>query len=118
MGTPETKLCTEMVTDLLSKGLATPSKYPFGAPVLFIPKKKGGYRVCCDWRDLNAITKTIKFPIPRIDETLDQLSGTNYFSSIDLNSGYFQIRLDPKECARTAFSTPQGRFEFQVLGQG
>ena len=114
----ETQLCTEMVTDLLSKGLVTPSKSPFGAPILFIPKKKGGYRVCCDWRDLNAITKTIKFPIPRIDETLDQLSGAKYFSSIDLNSGYFQIKLDPKECERTAFSTPQGHFEFKVLGQG
>jgi len=114
----ETQLCTEMVSGLVSKGLVTPSKSPFGAPILFIPKKKGGYRVCCDWRDLNAITKTIKFPIPRIDETLDHLSGANFFSSIDLNSGYFQIRLDPKECERTAFSTPQGHFEFKVLGQG
>ena len=114
----ENQLCMEMVSDLLEKGLVTPSKSPFGAPILFIPKKKGGYRVCCDWRDLNAITKTIKFPIPRIDETLDHLSGANFFSSIDLNSGYFQIRLDPKECDRTAFSTPQGHFEFKVLGQG
>ena len=114
----EDRLCREMITDLLDKGLVTPSTSPYGAPLLFIPKKKGGYRVCCDWRELNAITKTIQFPIPRIDETLDQLSGAQFFSTIDLNSGYFQVKLHPEECERTAFSTPYGHYEFKVLGQG
>lgn len=118
MSPPEHALCKEYVEDLLKKGFITPSTSPFGAPIMFIVKPSGGYRVVCDWRALNAITVKNRYPMPRIDETLDRLGGANLFTSFDLNSGYFQLVIDPKDCAKTAFTTPMGLYEFKVLGQG
>ena len=68
----ESELCNEYITDLLKKGFITPSNSPFGAPVMFIAKPAGGYRVVCDWRALNNITVKNRYPLPRIDETLDR----------------------------------------------
>ena len=114
----ESKLCDEYVRELLAKGFITPSTSPYGAPVLFIPKASGGHRVVCDWRALNAITIKNRYPLPRIDETLDKLGGAKLFSSLDLNSGYYQIRISEEDAHKTAFTTPFGLFEYKVLGQG
>jgi hypothetical protein len=106
------------IKDLLEKGYITPSTSPYGAPIMFVPKKNGGLRVVCDWRALNKITVKRHFPIPRIDEILDRLAGARIFSSLDLASGYFQVRISEEDAHKTAFTTPFGHYEFKVLGQG
>lgn len=108
----------KQVTALLEKGLITPSTSPYGAPVLFVPKKDGGLRMCIDYRALNKMTVRNQFPIPRIDDLLDQLHGAQVFTSLDLMSGYHQIRIEPEDQAKTAFKTPMGLFEFKVLPFG
>ena len=118
MAPPEVELCETYIKDLLDKGFIAPSNSPFGAPVMFVAKPAGGYRVVCDWRALNNLTIKNRYPLPRIDETLDRLGGSSIFSSLDLNSGYFQIRITPEDAHKTAFTTPLGQYEFKVLGQG
>ena len=118
MSPTELSTCEEYIKDLLAKGFITPSTSPFGAPVMFIAKPAGGYRVVCDWRALNNLTIKNRYPLPRIDETLDRLGGAKIFSSLDLNSGYFQIRISEEDAHKTAFTTPHGQYEFKVLGQG
>ncbi|XXG88652.1 hypothetical protein AAC387_Pa12g0844 [Persea americana] len=79
--------------ELLSKGFIRPSVSPWGAPVLFVKKKDGSWRMCIDYRRLNHMTVKNKYPLPRIDELFDQLQGAAYFSKIDLRSGYYQLRV-------------------------
>ncbi|GIL93682.1 hypothetical protein Vretifemale_21090, partial [Volvox reticuliferus] len=81
------------VTDLLAKGLIRPSTSPYSAPILFVGKKDGTLRMCIDYRGLNAVTVKNRYPLPRIDDLLDKLRGSAYFSSIDLQQGYNQIRI-------------------------
>ena len=104
--------------DLLAKGLVRPSCSPFGAPVLFVKKKDGSLRMCCDYRALNKATIKNAFPLPRIDDLLDKLGGAKLFSSMDLTNAYMQFRLCEEECERTAFKTPFGLYEFRVIPFG
>jgi hypothetical protein len=106
------------VTDLLSKGLIEPSTSPFGAPVLFVQKKDGSLRMCIDYRALNKITVRNQWPLPRIDELLDQLQGATCFSMGDLISGFHQCTLLEEDRPKTAFRTPMGLYQFKVLSMG
>lgn len=106
------------VKDLLDKGFIQPSRSPYGSPVLFVQKKDGGLRMCVDYRALNSVTRKDKYPLPRIDDLLDRMHGSKIFSSLDLQSGYHQIRIDPADVPKTAFRTHQGLFEFKVLSFG
>ena len=81
-----TELKTQL-QELLDKGLIQPSVSPWGAPVLFVKKKDGSLRLCIDYRELNQVTVKNKYPLPRIDDLFDQLSGAVIFSKIDLRSG-------------------------------
>ena len=108
----------DQVDFLLRKGLITESSSPFGAPVLFVPKPNGTLRMCIDYRALNKATIKNKWPIPRIDTLLDQLQGATIFSAIDLQQGYYQLRIDKADCAKTAFVTPLGLYELKVLPFG
>ena len=94
MSVPKAIELKEQLRQLLEQGFARPSVSPWGAPVLFQKKKDGTFRLCIDYRGLNQLT-TIKnkYPIPRIDELLDRLHGTEVFTKIDLKSGYYQIRI-------------------------
>jgi len=103
---------------LLSMGYIAPSTSPFGSPVLFVPKPDGSLRMCVDFRALNAITVRHQFEMPRADDLMDSLDGATVFSSLDLAAGYWQLRLRPEECERTAFGTHIGHYEWKVLPMG
>jgi hypothetical protein len=83
-----------------------------------VPKKDGTLRMCIDYRALNAITVRNKYPLPRIDDLLDNLSGASVFSSLDLTSGYHQLVLHPDDVPKTAFNTHIGKYQFKVLPFG
>jgi len=81
----------EFLEENLAKGFIRESKSPAGAPILFVPKKDGGLRLCVDYRGLNSITIKNRYPLPLITEIMDQVTGANYFSKIDLKNAYYQI---------------------------
>ena len=106
------------LSDLIEKGLVEPSSSPYGAPILFVAKKDGSLRMVQDYRYLNKITIKNRYPLPRIDDLLDSISGAKYFSSLDLTSGYYQIRITDEDVPKTAFRTPFGLYQFKVLTFG
>jgi hypothetical protein len=118
----EKEAITEYVKELLAKRLIEPSSSPWGAPVLFVPKKTGegwkGLRLCIDYRLLNKQTIRNSFPLPRIDDLVDQLGEARIFSSLDLTSGYWQCRLTESDRPKTAFRTPFGLFQWRVAPMG
>jgi hypothetical protein len=104
--------------ELLDKGYIRPSSSPWGCPALFVKKKDGSLRMCVDYRPLNAVTIKNKYQLPRIDVLFDQLAGAKVFSKIDLRSGYHQIKIQPCDIPKTAFSTRYGLYEFLVMSFG
>ncbi len=116
---PEKRLEIErQVTELLDKRLIEPSDSPWSSPVVLVSKKDGSKRLCLDYRKLNECTVKDAYPLPRIDDSLDALSGAKYFSTLDLASGYWQVELDPEAKAKSAFSTPSGLYQWNVLPFG
>ena len=108
----------ELVTDMLEQGVVQPSSSPWASPIVLVRKKGGGTRFCVDYRKLNQITKQDEFPLPRIDDTLNLLAGTHYFTTLDLASGYWQVAMDKASQEKTAFTTFAGLYEFQKMPFG
>ena len=108
----------KQLKQLLNSKLIRPSSSPFGSPVLFVKKKENTLRMCIDYRALNNITIKNRYPLPRIDDLLDQLSQAKYFSKLDLTSGYWQMRVKDEDIHKTAFTTRYGQFEFMVMPFG
>ena len=112
---------TEVARQLRSMqemGVIRPSSSPWASPVVLVRKRDGTHRLCVDYRGLIAATRADTFPLPRIDDLLDQLGAVKYFSTLDLASGYWQIRMHADSVEKTAFVTPQGLFEFRVMPFG
>ncbi|GJT91246.1 putative reverse transcriptase domain-containing protein [Tanacetum coccineum] len=114
----EMKELSEQLKELSDKGFIRPSSSPWGAPVLFVKKKDGSFRVCIDYRELNKLTVKNRYPLPRIDDLFDQLQGSSVYSKIDLRSGYHQLRVREEDILKTAFRTRYGHYEFQVMPFG
>ena len=108
----------EHVTDMLNRGIIQPSVSPWASPVVLVKKKDNTDRFCVDFRRLNAVTRKDSFPIPRVDDTLDALNGTQFFSTMDLISGYWQVGVHADSREHTAFITYGGLYEFLVTPFG
>lgn len=108
----------EHIKGMQVNGIVQPSCSPWGAPVVPVRKKDGTLRFCVDYRRLNDVTRKDAYPLPRIDDALDSLAHAQWFSTLDLASGYWQVEVDPRDKHKTAFITRQGLFEFNVLSFG
>uniref|UniRef100_A0AAV2MR94 Gypsy retrotransposon integrase-like protein 1 n=1 Tax=Knipowitschia caucasica TaxID=637954 RepID=A0AAV2MR94_KNICA len=112
------QLAEDMIHKMLAAGIIEPSSSPWAAPVVLVRKRLGGWRFCVDYRRLNAVTKKDSYPLPRIDDALDYISGSSWFSSLDMRSGYWQVELSPQARAKTAFTFGQGLWQFRVMPFG
>ncbi|GJP33387.1 hypothetical protein CLOM_g17931 [Closterium sp. NIES-68] len=115
---PELEELQQQLDYLLTKGFIRPSTSPYAAPIMFTPKKDGGFCMCIDYRALNRITIKSRYPIPRADDLLDQLRGAKFFSKINLRGGYHQIRVAADDCHKTAFRSRYGSYEYLVMPFG
>jgi hypothetical protein len=108
----------KQLQELLDKGYIHPSASPWGAPIIFVPKKDGTQRMCVDYCSLNEVTIKNKYPLPRIDDLFDQLKRACVFSNIDLRFGYHQLKIRASDIPKTAFITRYGLYEYTVMSFG
>nr|GEX67094.1 putative reverse transcriptase domain-containing protein [Tanacetum cinerariifolium] len=111
------KELSDQLKELSDKGFIRPNSSPWGAPVLFVKKKDGSFRMC-NYQELNKLMVKNRYPLLRIDDLFDQLQGSSVYSKIDLRSGYHQLRVCEEDIPKTAFRTSYGHYEFQVMPFG
>ena len=108
----------KQIKEYIEKGWIEPSSSPYGAPILFVPKKGGDLRMCIEYRALNKQTVKNCYPLPRIEALFDKLGDARVFSSLDLAQGYHRIRVTDEDIRKTTFCTPFGHFQWRVLSFG
>ena len=113
-----TEEVNSQIDEMLSKGVIEPSTSPWASNIVLVKKKDGSTRICIDYRRLNAVTEKDAYPLPRIDEVLDQLAGNAWFSTLDLFTGYWQVEVDAEDRPKTAFTTRKGLFQFRQMPFG
>nr|GEW98112.1 putative reverse transcriptase domain-containing protein [Tanacetum cinerariifolium] len=114
----EMKELAKQLQEFSEKGFIRPSSSPWAAPVLFLKKKDGSFRMCIDYKELNKLTVKNRYPLPRIDDLFDQLQGYSVYSKIDLRTGYHQLRIREEDIPIIAFRTRYGHYEFRVMPFG
>ncbi|GFW79739.1 retrovirus-related Pol polyprotein from transposon 17.6 [Trichonephila clavipes] len=107
-----------LLREMQENDITEPSSSPWASPIVLVRKKDGSTRFCVDYRKLNDVTKKDSYPLPRIDDTLDTLSGHKWFSTLDLKSGYWQVEIHPEDREKTAFTSGQGLWQFKVMPFG
>ncbi|GBL73575.1 Retrovirus-related Pol polyprotein from transposon 297 [Araneus ventricosus] len=107
-----------LVKEMVDNGIIEESSGPWASPIVLVKKKDGSTRFCVDYRKLNEITKKDSYHLPRIDDTLDALNGSQWFTTLDLKSGYWQVEVRPEDREKTAFTTGQGLWQFKVMPFG
>ena len=115
---PRRETVHNLLQDMLSKNIISPSQSPWASPIVLVAKKDGSTRFCVDYRKLNTVTRKDAYPLPRVDDSLDTLTGSKWFSTLDLRSGYWQVEVCPEHRAKTAFTTQEWLFEFIVMPFG
>ena len=108
----------KLLQDMRARQVIRPSNSPWASPIVLVRKRDGSTRFCVDYRKVNTVTRKDAYPLPRVDDTLDTLAGSKWFSTLDLISGYWQVEVDQKDREKTAFTTPEGLFEFNVMPFG
>nr|GEZ19291.1 putative reverse transcriptase domain-containing protein [Tanacetum cinerariifolium] len=114
----EMKELSDQLKELADKGFIRPGSSSWGAPVLFVKKKDGSFRMCIDYQELNKLTVNNRYPLPRIDDLFDQLQGSSVYSKIDLRLGYHQLGVREEDISKTAFRARYGHYEFLVMSFG
>ncbi|CAH8862175.1 unnamed protein product [Trichobilharzia szidati] len=112
------KELNKLVDELLEKNVIKPSVSPWAPPVVLVKKSNGTLRLCVDYRKLNQVTRRDCFPLPRIDDTFDALGGSNWFTTLDLASGYWQVEVHPEDRQKTAFIVQSGLYEYETMPFG
>ena len=107
-----------LLSDMQERNVIQPSKSPWVSPIVLVQKKDGSWRFCIDYQKVNAVARKDAYPLPRIDDTLDTMAGSKWFSTLDLLSGYWQMEVNEQEREKTAFCTSKGLFEFQMMPFG
>ena len=106
------------VDEMIRDGVIVPSSSPWAAPVVLVKKPDGTWRFCVDYRKLNSVTTKDVYPLPRIEDALSRLDGSQYFSILDIQSGYWQVEVSPEDRVKTAFVTADGLYHFKVMPFG
>ena len=107
-----------MIDDMLQKAIIQPPSSLWASPIILVPKKDGSLRFCIDYWKLNSVTWKVAYPLPRMDDTLEALSGLKWFSTLDLICSYWQVEIEQKDEHKTVFHTREELFEFKVMPFG
>ena len=118
VGPKEREIIKEEIKKMLEKGVIRESQSDWASPVVLVKKKNGDIRFCTDYRKLNKITRKDNHPLPRIDDMIERFLGSQWFSSLDIASGYWQIEIEETDKAKTALITQDGLFEYNVMPFG
>ena len=108
----------QLLNEMLKNDIIQPSNSPWSSPIILVRKRDGSTRFCVDYRKVNSVTRKDAYPLPRVDDILDTLGDSKWFSTLDLKSGYWQVEVDSSSREKTAFTTSEGLYEFKVMPFG